>query len=55
MEQEARLREQEEKDARRLDRMMFSSLTVPDATNYLVGVVKDGAHLRSDCGDGRSS
>ncbi|KAL8291732.1 hypothetical protein RQP46_001990 [Phenoliferia psychrophenolica] len=45
-EQEERLRQQEEKDAKRLDRMMFSSLTVPDVTNYLVGVVKDDAlHL----------
>ena len=41
-EQEARLRLQEERDARRLDRIMFSSLVVPDVTNYLVGVVKDG-------------
>lgn len=42
---EERLRLQEELDAKRLDKMTFSSLTVPDVTNYLVGVVKDGAFL----------
>lgn len=41
-------RRQAERDNRRLDRMNMSSITVPDVTNYLVGVLKDGkSTLRS--------
>ena len=31
-----------DKEPKRLDRMVYSSLSVPDVTNYLIGVVKDG-------------
>jgi DNA-directed RNA polymerase-3 subunit RPC5 len=41
--EEAERRAELERDARRLDSMHFGSLVVPDVTNYLVGVVKDGA------------
>lgn len=41
--EEERRRVQEEKESRRLDKMTYSSISVPDVTNYLVGIVKDGA------------
>ncbi|KAM0755980.1 hypothetical protein T439DRAFT_362041 [Meredithblackwellia eburnea MCA 4105] len=44
--EEERQRLQDERDARRLETMTFASLSVPDVTNYLVGVMKDDAlHL----------
>jgi len=45
-EDEERRREQERED-RRLDRMHMSSISVPDVTNYLVGVLKDGKQARN--------
>lgn len=41
-EQEERARREEMRDNRRLDKISYSSTTVPDVTNYLVGIVKHG-------------
>lgn len=41
-EEELKKREEERLEARRLDKITLGSLEVPDVTNYLVGVVKDG-------------
>lgn len=40
--EDERQRREEEKDRRRLDSITYSSASVPDVTNYLVGIVKDG-------------
>lgn len=42
-EQEERARKDEEKERRRLDHITYSASSVPDVTNYLVGVIKDGS------------
>ncbi|ORY73406.1 DNA-directed RNA polymerase III subunit Rpc5 [Leucosporidium creatinivorum] len=45
-EAEERARKEEEKERRRLDHITYSASSVPDVTNYLVGIVKDDAlHL----------
>ncbi|KAI5480852.1 DNA-directed RNA polymerase III subunit RPC5-like protein [Pseudohyphozyma bogoriensis] len=45
-EEEERKRLEEEREARRLDKIVLGSQAVPDVTNYLVGVVKDDSlHL----------
>lgn len=44
-EAEERARKEEEKERRRLDHITYSASSVPDVTNYLVGVIKDGSSL----------
>lgn len=44
-EDEARYKE--EKESRRLDKMVYASTTVPEVTSYLVGVVRNGERLTS--------
>jgi len=46
-EDEDEQRYREEKESRRLDKMVYASTGVPEVTSYLVGVVKNGASLVS--------
>ena len=45
-EEEERQRLQQVKDNKMLDSITYTSTLVPDTTNYLVGIVKDGQSLR---------
>lgn len=52
-EDEARYKE--EKESRRLDKMVYASTTVPEVTSYLVGVVRNGELSRSSARERKKS